>query len=56
MLGRCRHGETAQAAWGLPIASLRRLRVIHSDRLQHFEQKAEFGGSQMDANAVRFVI
>ena len=31
-------------------------RVIHSPRLQHFEQKAELIGSQMDAKAAGFVI
>jgi hypothetical protein len=39
-----------------PSARRDAFRVIHSPRLQHFEQKAELIGSQMDAKAPGFVI
>jgi hypothetical protein len=39
-----------------PSARRDAFRVIHSPRFQHFEQKAELIGSQMDAKAAGFVI
>jgi hypothetical protein len=56
MFGRPMMAKATQEAAGLALFALCRFRVIHSPRFQHFEQKAELIGSQMDANAAGFVI
>jgi hypothetical protein len=52
-IDRENHARSAQLD---PSSRRDAFRVIHSPRLQHFEQKAELIGSQMDAKAAGFVI
>jgi hypothetical protein len=52
-IDRENHARSARLG---PSSRFDAFRVIHSPRLQHFEQKAELIGSQMDAKAAGFVI